>query len=345
VTSHQRRGTGTLTTERERAAAEWSTRDPKRPARQTPSTASESASGALGAPEESRGSPPARVLIVEDAESFVDALTVNLEREGFSVTTARDGVEALERFEADRPDLVLLDVMLPRLSGIDVCRAIRANSAVPIIMVTAKSTELDTVVGLEVGADDYVAKPYRIHELVSRMRAVLRRTPGAHASGNLMPAAPGAPPNGDAARDRAPEAGTPNGGEPQAETSTQPGAGAPGQGAGGASGVAGQRPDEVLQAGDVVLDLGRHECIVRGEEIKLPLKEFELLEMLLSNPGRVVTRDTLIDRVWGMDYVGDTKTLDVHIKRLRSRIEQDPAKPVLITTIRGLGYRFESPRR
>jgi len=283
------------------------------------------------------------VLVVEDAESFVDALTVNLEREGFSVTVARDGVEALERFEADRPDLVLLDVMLPRLSGIDVCRAIRAGSSVPIIMVTAKSTELDTVVGLEVGADDYVAKPYRVHELVSRMRAVLRRSPGVHGKANLprvgavatiAPLAAGVPDATDratngvehadsVARSKGGVAG--NGGEPALSDATG--------------------PDEILRVGEVELDLARHECIVRGEEIKLPLKEFELLQMLLGKAGRVVTRDTLIDRVWGMDYVGDTKTLDVHVKRLRSRIEEDPSKPVLITTIRGLGYRFESPRR
>jgi len=267
------------------------------------------------------------ILLVEDEESFVDALTVNLEREGFVVTAARDGVEALERFAADQPDLVLLDVMLPRLSGIDVCRAIRAISTVPIIMVTAKSTELDTVVGLEVGADDYVAKPYRAHELVSRMRAVLRRAPGLHAnmaSGSQAPNGNGSGPR------QATEPATAVPERPARDTR------APSTSA---------RPDEILRVGDVVLDLGRHECIVRDEEIKLPLKEFELLEMLLSNPGRVVTRDTLIDRVWGMDYVGDTKTLDVHIKRLRSRIEQDPSKPILITTIRGLGYRFESPRR
>jgi two-component system response regulator RegX3 len=292
--------------------------------------------------EDDRGAPPARVLVVEDEESFVDALTVNLEREGFSVTAARDGVEALERFTLDQPDLVLLDVMLPRLSGIDVCRAIRANSTVPIIMVTAKSTELDTVVGLEVGADDYVAKPYRLHELVSRMRAVLRRAPGAHGGNNLRPgsSSPSAT-NGASQQGAADRASTDGADQPP----TLRHATGDGVERDGVSPSAPVRPDEILQVGNVVLDLGRHECIVRGQEIKLPLKEFELLEMLLSNPGRVVTRDTLIDRVWGMDYVGDTKTLDVHIKRLRSRIEQDPSKPVLITTIRGLGYRFESPRR
>ena len=212
-------------------------------------------------------------------------------------------------------------------------------------MVTAKSTELDTVVGLEVGADDYVAKPYRVHELVSRMRAVLRRTPGPHASPTL-----GSQPRARAAGWRARRARPRTGREPRAGDEVT---GSSWQSDGAAAPRARRRPistatpapDEILQVGNVVLDIGRHECIVRDQEIKLPLKEFELLEMLLGNPGRVVTRDTLIDRVWGMDYVGDTKTLDVHIKRLRSRIEQDPSKPVLITTIRGLGYRFESPRR
>jgi len=192
--------------------------------------------------------------------------------------------------------------MLPKMSGLDVCRAIRARSPVPIIMVTAKSTEIDTVVGLEVGADDYVAKPYRLRELVSRMRAVLRRMPRefqeAPIATDLAAALPLADP-----------------------------------------------PSRVLEVGQVRLDPERHECTVRGNEVQLPLKEFELLEALLSSAGRVVTRDALIDRVWGLDYVGDTKTLDVHVKRLRSRIEADPAKPVLITTIRGLGYRFEAPRR
>lgn len=264
---------------------------------------------------------PTRVLIVEDAESFVEALVVGLEREGFDISVARDGIEALERFDADDPDLVLLDVMLPRMSGIDVCRAIRARSGVPIIMVTAKGTELDTVVGLEVGADDYVSKPYRFRELVSRMRAVLRRQPGQQTTGSLptLPIGLARDPVGVGAEEARFEAA--------AEVRHRPPA------------------DEVLTTGDVTLDVGRHECIVRGEEVKLPLKEFELLEILLANAGRVVTRDTLIDRVWGLDYVGDTKTLDVHIKRLRSRIELDPSSPVLITTIRGVGYRFEAPRR
>ncbi|MDA8040469.1 MAG: response regulator transcription factor [Actinomycetota bacterium] len=263
---------------------------------------------------------PTKVLLVEDAESFVDALVVGLEREGFEITVARDGVEALERFEAMDADLVLLDVMLPRMSGIDVCRAIRTRSDVPIIMVTAKSTELDTVVGLEVGADDYVAKPYRLRELVSRMRAVLRRRSSAmrRPGGATAPAVPA--PDEPVGR-KAEEAPPPR--ELQANDLVE----------------------EVHEVGPVRLDLARHECLVRGEEVKLPLKEFDLLELLLANAGRVVTRDNLIDRVWGLDYVGDTKTLDVHIKRLRSRIEADPSRPALITTIRGVGYRFETPRR
>lgn len=342
MSTQQRRRAARLSTKRKRLDTRWSAQDVA-PAAKQPPVASVSHSAEIGPTgEDDRGAPPARVLVVEDEESFVDALTVNLEREGFSVTVARDGVEALERFTLDQPDLVLLDVMLPRLSGIDVCRTIRANSTVPIIMVTAKSTELDTVVGLEVGADDYVAKPYRLHELVSRMRAVLRRAPGAHGGNNLGPgsSSPSAT-NGASHQGAADGASTDGAGQPP----TLRHAAGDGVERDGVSPSAPVLPDEILQVGNVVLDLGRHECIVRGQEIKLPLKEFELLEMLLSNPGRVVTRDTLIDRVWGMDYVGDTKTLDVHIKRLRSRIEQDPSKPVLITTIRGLGYRFESPRR
>jgi two-component system response regulator RegX3 len=243
------------------------------------------------------------VLLAEDEESFIDALLVGLEREGFSVTVARDGSEALKLFESVAPDLVLLDVMLPKMSGLDVCRAIRARSTVPIIMVSAKSTEIDTVVGLEVGADDYVAKPYRLRELVSRMRAVLRRVPREVVLVD-----------------------SPTASDPTPLPVADP-------------------PSAVLEVGEVRLDPERHECTVRGEEVQLPLKEFELLEALLASAGRVVTRDALIDRVWGLDYVGDTKTLDVHVKRLRSRIEADPAKPALITTIRGLGYRFEAPRR
>ncbi len=227
------------------------------------------------------------VLVVEDEESFVEALSIGLRREGLGVEVARDGAEALQVFEATQPDVVLLDVMLPKVSGIDVCRQIRARSSVPIIMVTAKGAEIDTVVGLEVGADDYVTKPYRLRELVARIRAVLRRA--------TVPAAPG-----------------------------------PG--------------DEVLEVGDVRLDPERHEVVIRGTPVQLPLKEFELLEVLLTNAGRVLPRDTLIDRVWGGDYVGDTKTLDVHVKRLRAKVEDDPANPTRIVTIRGLGYKYETPR-
>ena len=228
------------------------------------------------------------ILVVEDEESFVDALVVGLQREGFRVEVARDGVEALEQFERVQPDLILLDVMLPRMSGVDVCRQIRATSNVPIIMVTAKASEIDTVVGLEVGADDYVSKPYRLRELVARMRAALRRSAGA---------------------------------------------------SGGASA---DEDADVLQVGDVRLDVERHGSPPRGEEVRLPLKEFELLEVLLDNAGRVLTRDTLISRVWGADYVGDTKTLDVHIKRLRAKVEDDPANPRRIVTIRGLGYKYDA---
>jgi two-component system response regulator RegX3 len=226
------------------------------------------------------------VLVVEDEESFVDALVVGLKREGFLVKVARDGMQAVDMFDVVRPDVVLLDVMLPRMSGIDVCREIRSRSRVPIIMVTAKGEEIDTVVGLEVGADDYVTKPYRLRELVARMRAVLRRAPRAEED---------------------------------------------------------EAAGEVLEVGDVRLDPERHEVVVRGEPVALPLKEFELLELLLANAGRVLTRDTLIDRVWGPHYVGDTKTLDVHVKRLRSKVEDDPSAPTRITTIRGLGYRYETP--
>jgi two-component system, OmpR family, response regulator RegX3 len=228
------------------------------------------------------------VLLVEDEHSFVEALTVGLKREGFRVQVARDGAEALDLFDAVRPDLVLLDVMLPKVSGIDVCRELRRRSQVPIIMVTAKGSEIDTVVGLEVGADDYVTKPYRLRELVARMRAVLRRR------------------------------------STDAATTTSSG--------------------EALEVGDVRLDPERHEVEVRGLQVRLPLKEFELLEILLANAGRVLPRETLIDRVWGADYVGDTKTLDVHIKRLRTKVEDDPSTPSRIVTIRGLGYKYDTPR-
>ncbi len=235
--------------------------------------------------------PATSVLIVEDEDSFVDALTLGLTREGFRVSVARDGAEALDLFDDIQPDLVLLDVMLPKVSGLDVCRELRARSNVPIIMVTAKGAEIDTVVGLEVGADDYVTKPYRLRELVARIRAVLRRRSNEEV---LVPAVAG---------------------------------------------------DDVVEVGDVRVDHERHEVFIRGEETRLPLKEFELLALLLENAGRVLTRETLIDRVWGADYVGDTKTLDVHIKRLRSKVEPEPAAPTRIVTIRGLGYKYESPHR
>ena len=225
------------------------------------------------------------VFVIEDEESFVDALTIGLKREGFRVEVAIDGQEALDRFDEVRPDVVLLDVMLPRRSGIDVCREMRRRSNVPIIMVTAKGSEIDTVVGLEVGADDYVTKPYRLRELVARIRAVMRRLPTGDSYGQLASA-------------------------------------------------------ERLDVGDVMVDLEAHEVEIRGVPVTLPLKEFELLSLLLDNAARVLTRETLIDRVWGMDYVGDTKTLDVHIKRLRSKVEPDPANPTRIVTIRGLGYKY-----
>jgi two-component system response regulator RegX3 len=232
----------------------------------------------------------ATVLVVEDEASFVEALEIGLGREGFHVEVATDGIEALERFRAVEPDLVLLDVMLPRASGIDVCRQIRSQSGVPIIMITAKSSEIDTVVGLEVGADDYVTKPYRIRELVARIRAQLRRT----------------------AMEAAAEAERPDLGS-----------------------------DTELRVGGVSLDPDAHRVTVDNAEVALPLKEFEVLHLLLANAGRVLTRETLIDRVWGTDYVGDTKTLDVHIKRLRGKVEPDPGHPIRIVTIRGLGYKYE----
>jgi two-component system response regulator RegX3 len=225
------------------------------------------------------------ILVVDDEQSYRDALRVALEREGFRVEVAADGVEAIQQFDLMRPQLVLLDVMLPRISGVDVCRQIRAKSQVPIIMVTARNTEIDAVVGLEVGADDYVTKPFRLRELVARVRAALRR---------------GRPDD--------------NGFDEQAD---------------------------IIEVGDVRLDAARHEVEVRGERVALPLKEFELLELLLANAGRVLTRDVLIDRVWGPNYYGDTKTLDVHVKRLRAKVEDDPASPARIVTVRGVGYRYE----
>ncbi|NYF97938.1 response regulator transcription factor [Janibacter cremeus] len=224
-----------------------------------------------------------RILVVEDEVSFSDPLSYLLEKEGYEVAVAENGPDAVCAFESDGADLVLLDLMLPGLSGIDVCRTIRQRSNVPVIMLTAKDGEIDKVVGLEIGADDYVTKPYSSRELLARIKAVLRR---------------------------------------RAE------------------------PEELLpstvEGGPVRMDVDRHVVAVHGEQIQLPLKEFELLEMLLRNAGRVLTRVQLIDRVWGSDYVGDTKTLDVHIKRLRAKVESDPAKPVHIVTVRGLGYKFES---
>jgi two-component system response regulator RegX3 len=227
---------------------------------------------------------PPLVLVVDDEASYRDALSVALTAEGFLVETAADGVEALDKFERSRPAVILLDVMLPRVSGIDVCRQIRTTSRVPIIMVTAKGSEIDAVVGLEVGADDYVAKPFRLRELVARVRAALRR---GHQD--------------DAIEDR----------------------------------------EDFVEVGDVLVDVSRHEVKVRGELVALPLKEFELLELLMLNAGRVLTRDVLIDRIWGPNYFGDTKTLDVHIKRLRAKVEDDPSAPTRIVTVRGVGYRYE----
>jgi two-component system response regulator RegX3 len=230
-------------------------------------------------PSEQRAS----VLIVEDEESFIDALTIGLDREGFDVTIARDGQQALAIFAKATFDVVLLDLMLPKMSGLDVCRSMRATSNVPIIIVSAKGEEVDMVLMLEMGADDYVTKPYRLRELVARIRAVLRRR---------------------------------------------------------------QRPDQVevdeeISLGNIRMDIDARRCFVNGDEIKLRKKEFALLRLLLENPGRVLTREVLIDRVWGSDYVGDTKTLDVHIKRLRTLIEDEPKNPTHITTVRGVGYRFE----
>jgi two-component system, OmpR family, response regulator RegX3 len=227
-----------------------------------------------------------KVLVVDDEESLLEAIRYALSREGIEVVTAGDGAEAMRDFEAERPDLVVLDLMLPTLNGWDVCRRIRATSQVPILMLTARDAEVDRVVGLEMGADDYVTKPFSLRELVARVRALLRRA-GVAAHGE-------------------------------------------------------QRHDgTVLEGGGIRLDQERHEVTVRGQPVSLPLKEFELLEILMENRNRVLTRQTLIDRVWGFDYVGDTKTLDVHVKRLRARVEEDRHDPRLIVTIRGVGYRFD----
>jgi two-component system, OmpR family, response regulator RegX3 len=224
-----------------------------------------------------------RVLVVEDEESFSDALSYMLRKEGFEVAVAPTGTEALDEYDRTGADLVLLDLMLPGLPGTEVCRRLRSRSSVPVIMLTAKDSEVDKVVGLELGADDYVTKPFSSRELVARIRAVLRRGTDAD---ELVPA--------------------------------------------------------VLEAGPVRMDIERHVVSVAGEPVRLPLKEFELLEFLLRNAGRVLTRGQLIDRIWGADYVGDTKTLDVHIKRLRAKIEPDPAQPTYLLTVRGLGYKFET---
>ncbi len=229
-------------------------------------------------------------MVVEDEKSFVEALKVGLDREGFDVKVAEDGLTALELFRTFKPDLILLDVMLPKISGLDVCKEIRTESKVPIIMVTAKVEEIDTVVGLEVGADDYITKPYRLREVVARMRSLLRRSNWSD--------------------------------ETEAVSEGR-----------------------VLTVGDIRVDTDKYEIEVRNEIVDFPLKEFELLLILLENVGRVLTRDVLIDRVWGFDYVGDTKTLDVHIKRLRTKVEKDPSKPQSIITVRGVGYKFVNTDR
>ncbi len=222
-----------------------------------------------------------RILLIEDEEGIGQALEYQLEREGFEIAWAKDGVEGLRKFEVDGADLVVLDLMLPGLNGEEVCKKIRKSSEIPILMLTAKDSEVDKIVGLELGADDYVTKPFSTRELVARIRALLRR-----------------------------------------------------------AAAAALHPSRVLEAGDIRLDPDRFEVTVRGEIVHMPRKEFELLELLMSNPGLVLTRDTLIDEIWGPDYVGDTRTLDVHIKRLRTKCEADPHDPRHITTVRGLGYKF-----
>jgi two-component system response regulator RegX3 len=226
---------------------------------------------------------PASILVVEDEESLADSIRYNLEREGYAVQIVGDGRLGLDKFRSDGPSLVILDLMLPEMSGLDVCRSIREESDVPIIMVTAKDSEADKVAGLELGADDYVTKPFSMRELVSRVRANLRRARTA----------------------------------PRASTE-----------------------DELLRGGPVEMDVARHETLVRGQRIDLPPKEFALLELLLIRKGRLLTRDFLIEEVWGADYYGDTKTLDVHVKRIRQKIEEEPHHPAHLITVRGLGYKF-----
>jgi len=226
------------------------------------------------------------ILIVEDEESLSDPLAYLLRKEGFDTLVAPDGQSALDQFDDERVDLVLLDLMLPGMSGTEVCKRLRAESSVPIIMVTARDSEIDKVVGLELGADDYVTKPYSTRELVARIRAVLRRGPEA---------------------------------EPVEEFD-----------------------DRILSGGRVQMDVERHTVLVDGHPVPMPLKEFDLLEYLMRNAGRVLTRGQLIDRIWGADYVGDTKTLDVHVKRLRTKIEVEPSRPTQLVTVRGLGYKFEA---
>ncbi len=223
-----------------------------------------------------------RVLVVEDEQSLRDPLVYLLQKEGYEILEAADGLQALELFKSGNPELILLDLMLPGLNGNEVCRQIRQTSNVPVIMLTAKDSEIDKVVGLEIGADDYVTKPYSTRELLARMKAVLRRN-----------------------------------GEPEAVK------------------------DGILEAGPVRMDVDQHQVFVNGNKTAMPLKEFELLELLLENRNRVLTRGQIIDRVWGSNYFGDTKTLDVHVKRIRSKIEEDPARPVHLVTVRGLGYKFE----
>ncbi len=223
-----------------------------------------------------------RVLVVEDEQSLREPLVYLLEKEGYEVLDAADGNAAIELFKMNNPDIVLLDLMMPGMSGNEVCRVIRQTSNVPVIMLTAKDSEIDKVVGLEIGADDYVTKPYSTRELLARMKAVLRRNS-----------------------------------EPTPVT------------------------DGLLEGGPVSMDVDRHMVFVNGQKVAMPLKEFELLELLLENRNRVLTRAQIIDRVWGSNYFGDTKTLDVHVKRIRSKIEDDPARPVHLVTVRGLGYKFE----